>query len=264
MKRHTTFSRWIAFIVLMTIISAPALAAAPAAAPAVTDDQKAKLDNIDKCIEQQKQNINYNYEIWKDEIRAKRADETRLLEIINPDLYVRGGFTGWANYVANSLELRGIDMKNDPQFAETFHNLYSTDDGFTAIQKFQLEPRLLAIAEERYAREENRTLRGYKAAELRLEQERKYALDVELAQYAEQLKNNALNPPKAKPVPAGQVAGILYSSDKSAAIVGSQIVHNGDKLDSVKVVKITPDAVEFDKNGRTWTQKVGEAPSSMW
>jgi hypothetical protein len=258
MNRYISIQRWIALVVLAVI--APALG--QSTTQTVTDEPKVKSEKIDKSIEWQRQRINYDYAIQLDEIRAKKANELRHLEVINPDLYVRGGFVGWAGYVQNCLELRGIDLMDDPQFAETFCNLQDGCGGLTAIEKFNLTPRLLAIAEERFATEEYNTMRGYGAAELQLERERNEALNIRLTQYSEQLQNSELNPVQAKP--AGLISGILYSADKPAAIVGSKIVYQKDKLGDVRVVKIHVGTVEFDKNGHTWTQKIGEAPSSMW
>jgi len=52
------------------------------------------------------------------------------------------------------------------------------------------------------------------------------------------------------------VTGILYSEDKPSAVVGSQIVHEGDTLCGVNVVKIYKNKVEFEKSGKRWTQLV--------
>jgi len=227
-----------------------------------TDEQKAKLDKIDKSIEWQRQRINYDYAIQLDEMQTKKANELRYLDIINPDLSVWGGFVGWATYIQNALDLRGIDLMDDPQFAETFRDLHDGGRGLTALEKFDLTPRLLAIAEDRFAAEENRALGRFSAAELQLEKERNDALNIRLSQYSEQINNSELNPPQAKP--AGLISGILYSADKPAAIVGPKIVYQEDKLGNVRVVKINVDTVEFDKNGHSWTQKIGELPSSMW
>jgi hypothetical protein len=258
MNCYISIRRWIALVVLAVI--APALG--QPTTQTVTDEQKAKSDKIDKSIEWQRQRINYDYAIQLDEIRAKRADELRHFEIINPDLTVRGGFVGWAGYVQNCLELRGIDLMDDPQFAETFRDLHDKGRGLTAIEKSDLTPRLLAIAEDRFATEQSRVLGRFSAAELQLEKERNEALNIRLTQYSEQLQNSELNPIQAKP--AGLISGILYSADKPAAIVGPKIVYQQDKLGDVRVVKINVGTVEFDKNGHTWTQKIGEAPSSMW
>ncbi|MGD0552101.1 MAG: hypothetical protein ABSB25_05560 [Sedimentisphaerales bacterium] len=258
MGRYISIPRWIALIVLAVI--APALGQPNT--QAATDEQKAKLDKIDTSIEWQRQRINYDYAIQLDEMRAKKANELRHLEIINPDLSVRGGFVGWAEYIQNIMDLRGVDLMDDPQFAETFRDLHDRGRGLTAVEKFDLTPRLLAIAEDRFAAEKSRALGRFSAAELQLEKERNDALNIRLSQYSEQLKNSELNPLQVKP--AGLISGILYSADKPAAIVGPKIVYQEDKLGNVRVVKINVDTVEFDKNGHSWTQKIGEEPSSMW
>jgi len=50
------------------------------------------------------------------------------------------------------------------------------------------------------------------------------------------------------------VKGILYSDDNPAAVVGTAIVHIGDKILDATVVKISKDSVEFEKDGKRWTQ----------
>jgi hypothetical protein len=52
------------------------------------------------------------------------------------------------------------------------------------------------------------------------------------------------------------VKGIVYSEDNSSAVVNSQIVHQGDKISGVTVVKINKNGVEFEMDGRKWTQGV--------
>jgi len=52
------------------------------------------------------------------------------------------------------------------------------------------------------------------------------------------------------------VKGIVYSEDSSFAIVGTEIVHEGGTVSGATVVKINPDSVEFEMNGKRWTQKV--------
>jgi len=127
----------------------------------------------------------------------------------------------------------------------------------------QINPvqRLLAVARTRYAQEENRTLRGFSTARLRIERARDYALNVELPELRDKLRNDVLNPPK--PAANGVITGIVYSDDKAAAVVGTKVVYTGDSLGAIKVVKIDNETVEFEKNGKTWIQKVGETPSSL-
>jgi hypothetical protein len=67
-------------------------------------------------------------------------------------------------------------------------------------------------------------------------------------------------PSKAEAEPAKteaghvELTGILYSQDNPAAVIDNKIVHEGDVIDGVKVVKIHKSAVEFEKNGAKWTQ----------
>jgi len=52
------------------------------------------------------------------------------------------------------------------------------------------------------------------------------------------------------------VKGILYSEDNPSAVIGNQIVHEGETIRGVSVIKIRKDSVEFEMNGKRWTQKV--------
>ena len=52
------------------------------------------------------------------------------------------------------------------------------------------------------------------------------------------------------------VRGIAYSKDSPFAIIGSQIVKEGDKVLGATVIKINTDSVEFEINGERRIQKV--------
>jgi hypothetical protein len=52
------------------------------------------------------------------------------------------------------------------------------------------------------------------------------------------------------------VRGIVYSEDNPAVIIGTQLMHQGDKVAGAAITKITEDNVEFETNGKKWTQKV--------
>ncbi len=52
------------------------------------------------------------------------------------------------------------------------------------------------------------------------------------------------------------VKGIVYSTDNPSAVIGTQIVHQGDKVSGVTILKISEDSVEFETDGKKWTQKV--------
>ena len=52
------------------------------------------------------------------------------------------------------------------------------------------------------------------------------------------------------------VRGILYSQDKPSAVIGSQIVHEGEKVSGATVQKINKDSVEFELDGKKWIQQI--------
>ena len=52
------------------------------------------------------------------------------------------------------------------------------------------------------------------------------------------------------------VKGIVYSENNPSAVIGNQIVHEGEKVLGATIVKINKDGVEFEMNGKKWTQKV--------
>lgn len=52
------------------------------------------------------------------------------------------------------------------------------------------------------------------------------------------------------------IKGIVYSEDKSCAVIGDRIVSAGDTVGDATIVKINPDSVEFTMGDKKWTQKV--------
>lgn len=62
----------------------------------------------------------------------------------------------------------------------------------------------------------------------------------------------------------GVVTGIFYTEDDPSAMVGEKIVHEGDMLRGVKVIKIHLNKIEFEKNGKSWSQQVQEGPNPEW
>lgn len=62
----------------------------------------------------------------------------------------------------------------------------------------------------------------------------------------------------------GQVTGIMYSDDKSSAVIGNSIVHERSMLYDVRIRKIYQNRVEFERDGQVWSQKLGERPAEFW
>ncbi|MFH1718596.1 MAG: HEAT repeat domain-containing protein [Planctomycetota bacterium] len=62
----------------------------------------------------------------------------------------------------------------------------------------------------------------------------------------------------------GRIHGIVSGEDSSTALIDGQAIREGDSIYGVTVVKILPDEVEFEKNGRRWTQGLNETPGREW
>ncbi len=56
--------------------------------------------------------------------------------------------------------------------------------------------------------------------------------------------------------------GVLYSTDKPAAIVGTSLVHEGEQIAGVTVVRIEKNGVVFEMDGEQWKQTVS-APTKQ-
>lgn len=54
------------------------------------------------------------------------------------------------------------------------------------------------------------------------------------------------------------VRGISYSEDRKYAVIGTQTVQEGDIVlgTKIRIKKINPNSVEFEEDGKTWTQEV--------
>ncbi len=52
------------------------------------------------------------------------------------------------------------------------------------------------------------------------------------------------------------VRGIVFSKNNPSAIIDGQILKQGQELYGITIVNITKDAVEFEKDGKRWTQQV--------
>ena len=55
----------------------------------------------------------------------------------------------------------------------------------------------------------------------------------------------------------GLLASILYGDKNSSVVIDGVILHEGDMIHGVKVVRIHEDTVELEKEGEKWQQKLG-------
>jgi len=71
--------------------------------------------------------------------------------------------------------------------------------------------------------------------------------------------------PQGPVLPVGTVTGIVYYNNSGAALIGGEVVREDEVILEVKIIKILPDYVEFEKEGKKWKQEVGQAPPvSVW
>jgi len=52
------------------------------------------------------------------------------------------------------------------------------------------------------------------------------------------------------------IKGVLYSDDRPAAVIGTRLLHEGEQIAGITVIRIERDAVEFEMNGQHWRQTV--------
>ena len=78
----------------------------------------------------------------------------------------------------------------------------------------------------------------------------------------------SVSPPASKARHKLLISSIVYSADKASAVIDDRIVHEGDTIGDVTVVKIFKDRVVFEKEGTgatlRWTQKIREVLTAHW
>jgi hypothetical protein len=61
------------------------------------------------------------------------------------------------------------------------------------------------------------------------------------------------------------IKGIVFYEGKGAALIDGEVVRENDVLKDVKIIRILPDYVEFEKHSNKWKQQVGQyPPPSAW
>ena len=115
----------------------------------------------------------------------------------------------------------------------------------------------IAALEKERARNENaiRTQAGYGIKSLEAEQT------------ARQKASSAAPGPRTFSQTSSRwmVKGVVFYENKGAALIAGEVVRENDVVMGVKVVRILPDYVEFEKQGNQWKQQVGQMPPpAVW
>jgi hypothetical protein len=205
--------------------------------------QQEQLSKIEKYISQQQQKVEDYYADKLAELELNRDAEIGLLEVAD-----KGTFATLAAQAKIAETVLGIKEAPKPKG--------SIEDW---INK---SPRRFAAEQSQIAEEKSDILAGYDREAARVERRKRYALTVRLPELEERLKEN-LSAEKPQPT-VGLISSIVYSELKPAAIIGGKIVYQGESSNSVKIVGIYRDRVEFEKNGKKWEQKVREPPKAYW
>ena len=62
----------------------------------------------------------------------------------------------------------------------------------------------------------------------------------------------------------GLVRSIIYTITDSSVLINNKVVKEGEKIHGIRIVKIYPNKIEFEKNGKRWIQRVCQKPDPAW
>ena len=253
-----------------------------------------QLEEIEKYITSLRQRVETYYTDQLIELKQRAEAEIRLLEVADKAVYVRlaeqaevakavlhidnYGYQAPSDLVDETERMLQFKDEREDECIDNYgyrvpsylvsetertilwlKNRHEPYGGFE--DNFEKSPKRFAVAQSLIAERKSRILAKLEQGAADLERQKKYALTVTLPELEKRLKQE-LTKPEAKPT-HGLVAGIVYCA-KPSAIVDRQIVHEGDVIYGVTVVKISKDNVKFSKNGKNWEQKVQQSPEVYW
>jgi hypothetical protein len=180
------------------------------------------------------------------EAQLRAASEIRLLEVAETSKPNWADITEWADFAETVLQINGLER-------EPF--------GIVKVSA-ETPAERLAVALSRIAKRKNDILNRSEFEALNLENQKEFALNAELAELQKPLGEKPPTPESKET--HGLLLGIVYSPDKSSAVVDNKILHEGDSIHGVHLFKIHEGKVVFDKNGNRWEQTVRQTPGTYW
>ncbi len=180
------------------------------------------------------------------ELRARAQANVRMLEIAEKPKLNCIRLDEWAEFAETILQINGCETQS--------YGLFESANKTSAER--------LAIALSRMTKRKNDILADLEWQTIKLERQKNYALTAGLAKLEKRLQANLQTTETKKTT--GIIAGIIYTSDDPIAIIDGTVVRETEAINGAKVVKIYKDRVEFEKNGRTWTQQIREAQKNNW
>jgi hypothetical protein len=215
-----------------------------------------QVEEIEKyiaCLHQGAENYYANQLI---EVKQRAEAEIGLLEVVDKAVYA--SLAGQAEVAKTVLHINNYGYRASWYLEAETKKILQLKDKFNKLNT----PERFAVAQSRIAERKSEILAKLECETADLERQKNYALTVTLSELEKQLKQNLLKP---EPKPThGVVTGIVYSADKPSAAVDRKIVHEGDVISGVTVVKIYQDSVKFSRKNKNWEQKVQQAPEAYW
>ena len=245
-------------VVLLLILSALVLQCQ------AVQGQDENNDEIDKYISRLRRRIETSYEYRMLELQQRAESEIRLLDVADKGCF--SSLAAQAEVAKTVLHVNTYGYQA-PWFrkAKTERTLQLKGDfERLPLVKDELEysAKRFAVAQTRITERKNRVLAKLQCEAIDLEKHKQYALTTGLEALEKRLRENMLAPePQAPP---RVVTGIVYSEDKPSAIIDRNVVHEGQTVHGVKVVKISRSRVEFEKQGSRWSQSVGGPAGAGW
>ena len=229
------------------------------------ESQKEQLEKTEKYILRAREEIEDYYAGALVEVRLRSEKEIGILEVANRGVY--SSLAAQAEIAKVVLEIYDYGRDGDDCF------LWSGDRvGRVEIcenkrpwilrKDLRIAPKHFAVEQVKIAEAKSDIQRKFETATAELERQKRYALNVSLAELEKRLKENVV---AAKPKAThGVVSGIVYSEDRPLLIIDDKIVKEGDFIHGVKVFKIHRGKVEFEKGGQKWEQTVQEERRAFW
>ncbi len=248
---------------LTLILVCLSLSIMPAQAAGRNQQQPKQFEEIEKYIARLHQGIEDYYTNQFIEVKQRAEAEIGLLEVTDNAVYAC--LAGQAETAAEVLSIDDYGyrthLEREAKAGRMQQIKKDLKHGIFA-DSIERAPERFAAAQSQIAERKSEILAKLEFETADLEKQKNYALTVTLPALEKQLKENMLKP-EPKPT-RGLVTGIVYSANKRCAAIDRKIVHEGDVISGITVVKIYQDSVKFSKKSKSWEQKVQQTPASYW
>jgi hypothetical protein len=224
-----------------------------------------QFEEIERYISRLRCNTENYYSAQLSELKQRAQSKIRLLEAADKAVYA--SLAAQAEVAKTVLHINNYGYRASSYLEAKTERMLQLEGGHESYGDFpedniRKSPKRFAVAQSRIAERKSRILAKLEREAVNLERQKNYFLTVALTELEKRLKED-VQKPKPKPT-HGLLTGVLYSADKPSAIVDRKIVHEGDTIHGVTVVKIHKDKAGFEKNGRKWEQKVQQMPEAYW